>query len=259
MHRARSPPGPRTISRSHRAAREAVDEARLLAPRAGRCTATEGWVSSESRRQRVDEEVDRLISESHDAAADCSSAIVRARDARASAPQRGAARQAGAGGDLGVLPARPPRPIETAAARARLRVWWRPSRSDPSGGRRSPRRRLRCAPGGRNGEPEHGAAIGLVLRSAPLTCARRLRRARPGGDDEGCSEDQRLVPPDARTGATAPRAPKWRPSRPWRRRTAAARRELVPADDRRAEEAAMTWRPARSVYTLTDVRHCAPA
>jgi cell division protease FtsH len=31
-------------------------------------TATDGWVSSEARRERIDEEVDRLIAEAHDAA-----------------------------------------------------------------------------------------------------------------------------------------------------------------------------------------------
>ena len=79
---------------------------------------TDGWVSSEGRRQRIDEEVDRLISESHDAATELLLGHRSELETLARALlSEGQLDRPALEAILGVVPARPPRPIETAAAR----------------------------------------------------------------------------------------------------------------------------------------------
>ena len=98
-------------------AREAV--VRLGFSRRARGTVpTDGWVSSEGRRQRIDEEVDRLISESHDAATELLLGHRSELETLARALlSEGQLDRPALEAILGVVPARPPRPIETAAAR----------------------------------------------------------------------------------------------------------------------------------------------
>jgi cell division protease FtsH len=77
---------------------------------------TDGWVSSEGRRERIDEEVDRLISESHDAATELLLDHRSELEALAAALlSEGQLDRPALEAILGVVPTRPPRPVEMAA------------------------------------------------------------------------------------------------------------------------------------------------
>jgi hypothetical protein len=84
-----------------------------FSPRARGTVPTEGWVSSEGRRHRIDEEVDRLISDSHDAATELLLDHRAELEALAAALLReGGLDRPALEAILGTVPARPPDPIE---------------------------------------------------------------------------------------------------------------------------------------------------
>jgi cell division protease FtsH len=77
---------------------------------------TDGWVSSEGRRQRIDEEVDRLIGESHDAATELLLDHRSELEALAAALlSEGLLDRPALEAIFGVVRTRPPRPIGTVA------------------------------------------------------------------------------------------------------------------------------------------------